>query len=57
MQRPNDHEERAYLHSPLSFLRSYQRQLAEDFLSKLAAAEGTPSAAFRFSEPSFRSTP
>ena len=41
MQRPNDHEERAYFHSPLSFLRSYQRQLAEDFLSKLAAAEGS----------------
>jgi dTDP-4-amino-4,6-dideoxy-D-galactose acyltransferase len=31
--------ERAFFHSPLSFLRTYQKQVSEDFLSKLAAAE------------------
>jgi len=39
MQHLDTHGERAFFHSPLSFIRSYQRQLAEDFLSKLAAAE------------------
>jgi predicted transcriptional regulator len=32
-------EKRAFFHSPLSFLRTYQKRLSEDFLSKLAAAE------------------
>lgn len=31
--------ERAFFHSPLGFLRAYQKQLSEDFLSKLAEAE------------------
>jgi len=32
-------EKRAFFHSPLSFLHTYQKQLSEGFLSKLAAAE------------------
>lgn len=32
-------EDRAYFHSPLSFLKEYQKQLSEDFLSKLSKDE------------------
>lgn len=39
MKGLNAREERAFFHSPISFLRNFRNELAEDFLSKLASAE------------------